>query len=148
MVSAETVETVLKNCLGSFAFINVDHITFVSDHDYTPLTGFEALAMLADAPDLQPGRYVPQVYDCEDFAITARSLAAIRSRDRELYAPYCLGVVQTRRHTANFTVDNDHRVWLLDFYYRKSCFDAYENFLFYDIGTRWLAKRSLELIYI
>ena len=148
MIHAGAVETVLQNSLGPYTYLEPDHAVFISDTNYTPLSGFEALGMLADAPDLEPSRYVPQVYDCEDFAVTARSLAAVRSRDEGLGAPYCLGVVQTRRHTVNFTVDRESRVWLVDFYYRRCCFDAYEGFLLEKLGFRWLKPRSLELIYI
>ena len=81
MIHAHTVAAVLKNSLGCFTFVEPDHAIFISDHNYTPLSGFEALGILADAPELEPSRYVPQVYDCEDFAVTARSLAAIRSRE-------------------------------------------------------------------
>jgi len=146
-IGAQALESILACGLGRFAVMDVTAIIHLSDDDYLPLSGEYALELLGQSPELAPSGYLADVFDCDDFALCARARAACIARARLWRHPICLGIVQTRSHAMNFTVDGRGRLWLVDFIYRRTRCEHFERFLERELGHRCLVRHSLEFIY-
>jgi hypothetical protein len=126
--------------------------------DANPTRGYSLIdpdcvsAMLEGDPRLDRGLYAQGRYDCEDFAIAARSavtFASAQAPNGRHRLPVAFGVVFTAAHALNIGIAPDRQPYLYDHYYNRvwkeeTLDDALQDLT--EIGTGWLKAVRYILI--
>lgn len=138
----------------AFGFLAADEESYysrimVSDHGFLPMTKRGVESRFMGHTSLDPASYVAEIFDCDDFCITAKAVVAADARIQSATNPYAFGFVMTDYHACNFFINEDSQIQMVDFWIgkfsRKN--QNLSNFLVDDIGE-WMFPGSLRLIYI
>jgi hypothetical protein len=109
-------------------------------------------AILEGDPRLDARLYVRGRYDCEDFAMAARSgvtFACVRGADARYRLPVAFGVLFTATHALNIGIAPDRQPYLYDAYekrvWKEETLDDSLQYL-PDLGTGWLKAVDYALL--
>jgi hypothetical protein len=109
-------------------------------------------AILEGDPRLDGKLYTRGRYDCEDFAMAARSgvaFACARAEDARYRLPVAFGVLFTATHALNIGIAPDRKPYLYDLYYnavwKEETLDDSLQYL-PELGSGWLKAVDYAVI--
>lgn len=107
--------------------------------------------LLAGEPMVDPLLYEENAYDCEDYAMAARTLVAFKMRRvaPPPHRPLAFGVLFSTLHALNIGIDSAERPYLYDpkqraVWLKDSPMGAFEDFL----PTGWLQPEAINYVLI
>jgi len=137
---------------GEFARFTFDIADADVTRDYSLIDPESVSSILECDPRLDRGLYAEGRYDCEDFAIAARSavtFASAQNPTSPFRLPVAFGVLFTAAHSLNIGIAPDRKPYLYDHYYdrvwkEETLDDALLDLT--EIGTGWLKAVRYILI--